>query len=282
MTATRSTGDGPGPSDQYVQSLVRGLNVIRAFDEDHPEMTLSEIAAATSLTRATARRFLSTLVEVGYMKSHGRWYSLTPRVLELGFSYLSSLSLPEVAQPYLERLSQEIDESSSVSVLDGSDIVYVARATIRRRIMSVTINIGTRLPAHLTAMGRVLLAAQAPEDLSDYLRTLPSDAPTERAITDPAALRTELDLVREQGFSLIDQEVQEGLRSIAVPVLGRRQHSVSRNSDTPPRTVIAAVNVSTSASSLSRADIVDRFLDPLRRTSAAIADDLEETRRGRG
>ncbi|WP_406631736.1 IclR family transcriptional regulator C-terminal domain-containing protein [Amycolatopsis sp. WGS_07] len=281
MTATRSAGGGPGPSDQYVQSLVRGLSVIRAFDEDHPEMTLSEIAAATSLTRATARRFLSTLVEVGYMKSHGRWYSLTPRVLELGFSYLSSLSLPEVAQPYLEQLSQEIEESSSVSVLDGAEIVYVARATIRR-IMSVTINIGTRLPAHWTAMGRVLLAAQAPEDLNDYLETLPSDAPTERAITDPEAFRAELNLVREQGFSLIDQEVQEGLRSIAVPIFGRRQHSMSRNSDTPPRTVIAAVNVSTSASSLSRADIVDRFLAPLRRTSAAIADDLEETRRGRG
>ena len=280
MTSPMDAEGSPEPSDQYVQSLVRGLNVIRAFDQDHPEMTLSEIAVATSLTRATARRFLSTLVKVGYMKSNGRWYSLTPRVLELGYSYLSSLSLPEVAQPHLEQLSREIGESSSVSVLDGSDIVYVARVTIRR-IMSVTINIGTRLPAHTTAMGRVLLATATEEELADYFAELTIEAVTARSISDHASLRKELDRVRQQGFALVDQEVQEGLRSIAVPVLGHTPHPMRRTSGTSPESVIAAVNVSTSASSLSKADLVSKFLGPLQRASSAITADLEEARIGR-
>src|ERR1700712_1905056 len=131
-------------------------------------MTLSEIATLTNLTRATARRFLLTLVEIGYMQTDGRLYSLTPRVLELGFSYLAALSLPEIAQPALEELSRATGESSSASVLDGDDIVYVARVAVRR-IMSVSITVGTRFPAHSTSMGRVLLAGLAPDALLSHL-----------------------------------------------------------------------------------------------------------------
>ncbi|MEQ1737237.1 MAG: helix-turn-helix domain-containing protein, partial [Rhodoglobus sp.] len=147
------------PSGQYVQSFARGLAVIRAFDGDNPRMTLSELAARAELTRATTRRFLLTLVQLGYVTTDGKWFELTPHVLELGFSYLSGLSIPEVAQPHLERLSRQLEESTSASVLDGDSIVYIARVPTRR-IMNVSITIGTRFPAHITSMGRVLLAAQ--------------------------------------------------------------------------------------------------------------------------
>src|SRR6476619_7621189 len=150
----------------FVQSLGRGLAVIRAFDEQHPELTLSDVARSTGLTRAAARRFLLTLCDLGYVRSDGRWFSLTPRVLELGYAFLSSLSLTDVAEPHMERLVAEVHESSSVSVLDGADIVYVARVPTSR-IMTVSINVGTRFPAYATSMGRVLLAEHP--DLDGYL-----------------------------------------------------------------------------------------------------------------
>ena len=156
-------------SSDFVQSLERGLAVIRAFDEEHSELTLSDVARATDLTRAAARRFLHTLVDLGYVRTDGRLFALRPRVLELGYSYLSSMSLPEVAQPHLEALSARIHESCSVAVLDGDDIVYVARV-VTRRIMTVAINVGTRFPAYATSMGRVLLAGQPDDWLDDLPR----------------------------------------------------------------------------------------------------------------
>ena len=155
-------------SGGYVQSLARGLAVIRAFDETRPEMTLSDVARATDLSRAAARRFLHTLVQLGYVWTDGRLFALTPRVLELGFAYLSSVSLPEIAQPHLERLVSRVHESASVSVLDGDDIVYIARVPTSR-IMTVSINIGTRFPAYATSMGRVLLANLPAERLDEFL-----------------------------------------------------------------------------------------------------------------
>src|SRR5579862_4318011 len=143
----------------FVQSLDRGLSVIRAFDADHPQLTLSEVAAATGLSRAAARRFLHTLVHLGYMRSSGGRFELRPKILELGYAYLSSLTLPEVAMPHLEELVEQVRESSSVSELDAGDVVYVARVPTKR-IMTVTISVGTRFPAYATSMGRVLLAAQ--------------------------------------------------------------------------------------------------------------------------
>ncbi len=154
--------------EHFVQSLERGLAVIKAFGSEDPELTLSDVARRTGLTRAAARRFLLTLADLGYVRSDGKHFALTPRVLELGYAYLSSLSLPEIAEPHLERLAAEVRESSSVSVLDGDEIVYVGRVPTSR-IMRVSINVGTRFPAYATSMGRVLLAALAPEALDAYL-----------------------------------------------------------------------------------------------------------------
>ena len=168
MTQQRRTGGAPAASDQYVQSLARGLAVIRAFDTDHPMMTLTEVAARTDLTRATARRFLHTLVELGYVRTDGKIFALTAKVLQLGYAYLSGLSLPQLAQPHLEELSLKLGESTSAAVLDGTDIAYIARVATRR-IMTVGITVGTRFPAYATSMGRVLLAALPPAELEDYL-----------------------------------------------------------------------------------------------------------------
>lgn len=253
------------PSGQYVQSLARGLSVIRAFDTDHSEMTLSDIARRTGLTRATSRRFLLTLVELGYVRTDDRLFTLTAKVLELGFSYLSSLSLPEIAQPHLEQLAAGIHESTSASVLDGSDIVYVARVPTRR-IMSVRINIGTRFPAYATSMGRVLLSGFTPEELDAHLANPGFEGFTSHTITSRVALEKELAKVRKQGFAIVDQELEVGLRSIAVPI-----RHVSG-------TVIAAINVSTTATTHTLESIQQNFLPPLKLAAERISDDLTAAR----
>jgi len=247
----------PEPSDEFVQSFARGLAVIRAFDGDHPRMTLSEVADRTGLTRAAARRFVLTLVTMGYLTGDGRAFQLTPQVLELGYSYLSGLSVPELAQPHLEALSRELGESTSASVLDGADIVYVARVPTRR-IMNVTITIGTRFPAHATSMGRVLLAHLPAAQLDAFLANLHAEHRTDRTVTDPAALRAALDEVRQQGWALVDQELEVGLRSIAAPVHAR------------DGTVIAAVNVASSASTASAERLREEFLPALLATAERI------------
>ncbi|RFA19497.1 IclR family transcriptional regulator domain-containing protein [Subtercola boreus] len=244
-----------------MQSLVRGLNVIRAFDADHPQMTLTEIAAQTSLTRATARRFLLTLVEIGYLQTDGRLFSLTPRVLELGFSYLSALTLPEIAQPTLEELSRITGESSSASVLDRTEIVYVARVAVRR-IMSVSISVGTRFPAASTSMGRVLLADLAPDALATLLDAVHFDQRTSFTLHDRAALEVELGRVRTAGHALVDQELELGLRSLAAPITTRAG-------------VVAAINVSVSAGTFTPARMRETLLPPLLTAAATIATNLD-------
>jgi IclR family transcriptional regulator, pca regulon regulatory protein len=209
-----------GRGADFVQSLERGLAVIRAFDQSHPELTLSEVAARTGVTRAVARRFLLTLATLGYVRSDGRFFSLTARVLELGYAYLSSLSLPEVAEPHLEALVAEVNESSSVSVLDGDDVVYVARVPVSR-IMTVSISVGTRFPAYATSMGRVLLAGLTSDDLETYLSSVSLAPLTARTLTSVDALRAEVVKVRAQGWSLVNQELEEGLRALAAPVRDR-------------------------------------------------------------
>jgi IclR family pca regulon transcriptional regulator len=248
-------------SGDFVQSLARGLSVIRAFDTEHAELTLSDVARRAGITRAAARRFLLTLESLGYVASDARAFRLTPRVLELGFSYLSSLSLPEIVQPHLEALSREVDESVSAAVLDGADIVYVARVPTRR-IMSVRITIGTRFPAFATSLGRVLLAG-LPGTAADAALAASDLAPlTARTLTDSTALHDELDRVRAQGWSLVDGELEPGLRSIAAPLHGRDGR------------VVAALNVSTSATRDSVERVRDAYLPPLRRTAAAIDAEL--------
>jgi IclR family pca regulon transcriptional regulator len=245
----------------FVQSLERGLAVIRAFDRDHPELTLSEVAAATGVTRAAARRFLLTLAELGYVRADGRFFSLTARVLELGYAYLSSLSLPEVAEPHLEALVTEVNESSSVSVLDGEDVVYVARVPTSR-IMTVVISVGTRFPAYATSMGRVLLAGMPDGELEDYLARVKLARLTARTVSSVAALRGELVKVRGQGYSLVNQELEDGLRAIAAPIRDRSGR------------VIAALNVSAHASRTSLEVMRRDLLPPLLKTAARIEADF--------
>ncbi|MEV4468732.1 IclR family transcriptional regulator [Nonomuraea sp. NPDC049504] len=245
----------------HVQSLARGLAVIRAFSAAQPELTLSQVARATGLSRAAARRFLITLTDLGYVRSDGRLFALTPRVLELGYAYLSSLSLPEVADPHLERLAAEVRESASVAVLDGEDVVYVARVATAR-IMRVTISIGTRFPAYCTSMGRVLLAGLPAAELDAYLERAEPRRLTSRTIVLPAALRAELDEVRGRGWAMVDQELEEGLRSIAAPIRDRSGRTV------------AAVNVSTHASRTSLQAVRRDLLPPLLATATKIESDL--------
>ncbi|MFG1941830.1 IclR family transcriptional regulator C-terminal domain-containing protein [Nonomuraea sp. NPDC048826] len=254
---------------EHVQSLARGLAVIRAFSAAAPELTLSEVARATGLTRAAARRFLLTLTDLGYVRNDGRLFSLTPRVLELGYAYLSSLSLPEVAAPHLERLAAEVHESASVAVLDGEDVVYVARVATAR-IMRVSISIGTRFPAYCTSMGRVLLAGLSPADLDAYLDRVRLRRLTSRTLATPSALRDELDGIRERGWAMVDQELEEGLRSIAAPIRDRTG------------AVTAAVNVSTHASRTSLQQARRVLLPPLLATAARIEADLAPARRSPG
>lgn len=265
MTISETSNEAPDPSGQYVQSLARGLSVIRAFDGDHAEMTLSDLARRTGLTRATSRRFLLTLVELGYVKTDGRLFSLTARVLELGFSYLSALSLPEIAQPHLEQLAASIHESTSASVLDGSDIVYVARVPTRR-IMSVRINIGTRFPAYATSMGRVLLSGLTKEELDVHLAGIDFEGLTSHTVTSRTALEEELTRVREQGWAIVDQELEDGLRSIAAPI----RHGTG--------VVLAAINVSTTASSHTVESIHETLLPPLLLAAENISNDLTASR----
>lgn len=245
----------------FVQSLERGLAVIRAFDADHRSLTLSEVAAATGVTRAAARRFLLTLAELGYVRNHGRYFSLTARVLELGYAYLSSLSLPEVAEPHLEALVAQVDESSSLSVLDGTDIVYVARVPVRR-IMTVAISVGTRFPAYATSMGRVLLAGQTDDWLDGYFATAALTSITARTMADAKRLRAELQRIRRDGYALVDQELEEGLRSIAAPIRDREGRAA------------AAINLSTHASRTTVETMRDTLLTPLLETASAIEADL--------
>ncbi|XVX21682.1 IclR family transcriptional regulator domain-containing protein [Actinomycetota bacterium] len=234
MSTPAGPGEGqatPPPSGEFVQSLARGFDVILAFDAEHPDLTLADVARRTGLTRATARRFLYTLVTLGYVRTDGRHFSLTPRVLRLGYAYLSGISLPEVAQPHLKDLSRSLGESTSAAVLDGDDIVYVARIHTQR-IMSVGIPIGTRFPAYATSMGRVLLAALPQPELDDYLARVTLEPITPLTVRDPEALRAEVGRVREQGYAVVDQELETGLRAVAVPVTDSRGR------------VVAAINVS--------------------------------------
>lgn len=249
----------PGPGDQFVQSLARGLEVIVAFDADHPEMTLAQVAQRTGYSRATARRFLHTLVELGYMRTDGKSFALTPQVLGLGTAYLSGLGLPQIAQPHLEALSAQLGESTSVAVLDGTDIVYVARVATRR-IMSVGIAVGTRFPAYATSMGRVLLAALDDAALDSVLERTDLKPLTPRTIHEPAELRRELERVRAQGWALVDQELERGLTSMAAPILDGRG------------TAVAALNVS--AATMDDTPQIDRARDPLLQSARAIGADL--------
>ncbi len=250
---------------EVVQSLARGLAVIKALDAEPRRQTLSDVARATGLTRAAARRFLLTLVELGYVSSDGRHFSLRPRVLEFGQAYLDSVRLPVVAKPHMERMSAQMGESCSLAILDGADVVYVERVATRR-IMTAVIHVGTRLPAWVTSMGRVLLAHLPPAELDHALAGLTPVRFTEHTVADVADLRSELARVRRDGVSVVDQELELGLISMAVPVTGRLPSGEVG--------IVAALNVPTHAGPGAAETMRRELLPALQATAAAISADL--------
>ncbi|MGW7270172.1 IclR family transcriptional regulator domain-containing protein [Streptomyces sp. NPDC054864] len=254
---------GPG----FLQSLARGLGVLRALGRARGEgLPLTAIAAATGLPRATARRCLYTLELEGYAAHDGRLYRPLPRILELGYARLSRLGFADIAEPHLRQLTGRVHQSASVTVLDGTDILYVARAATVR-VMSVHITLGTRFPAHPTAMGRVLLAGLPREDRARLLKAAPPRPLTHRTVTDPTALHHILDRAAADGHATADEELEEGLRSVAVPI-----------EDAQGR-VVAALNVAQHAGTAPLDETVRALLPALRETAAAIEADLHTAAR---
>jgi IclR family transcriptional regulator, pca regulon regulatory protein len=258
-------------SPDFVVSLARGIEIIRAFASADATtspalsnfrladaLTLSEVAARTGLARAVVRRFLYTLAELGYVTTDGKYFRLTAKILDLGYAYLSSFSLPKIAERFLEEVTLETKESSSASVLDGHEIVYVARVQTRR-IMSISLGIGSRLPAFCTSMGRVLLAHLQADELDRYLNNAKFTRFTEKTICDPESLRKELVTVTKQGFALVDQELELGLRSLAVPVFAGGAKAV------------AAINIGTQAARTPKSELGQRFLPVLRKAAKSIS-----------
>jgi IclR family pca regulon transcriptional regulator len=250
-----------GRGSHFVQSVQRGLSVVCAFDAQSQALTLSEVAHASGLPRAAARRFLLTLVEAGYVRVDGRLFELTPRVLDLGRPFLDNLTLPELTEPHLRALVRQVQESASVAALDGAEIVYIAHVPARR-VMAVTVPVGARDPAFATALGRALLGAQPDTWLDAFLDEVGLRRFTSKTIASPLLLRRELERVRELGYALVDEEFEDGLVAVAAPI---------RNSN---EDVIAAVNLAVHASRWSAATVRTDLLPHLLDTASAIERDV--------
>ncbi|RMU23243.1 Beta-ketoadipate pathway transcriptional regulator PcaR, partial [Pseudomonas savastanoi pv. glycinea] len=232
----------------FMTSLARGLAVIHAFQERKRHLTIAQISHRTEIPRAAVRRCLHTLIKLGYATTDGRTYSLLPKVLTLGHAYLSSTPLATSSQPYLDRMSDQLHEACNMATLEGDDILYIARSATTQRLISVDLSVGGRLPAYCTSMGRILLAALDDVSLHEYLDHVDLQPKTSRTIRTPEALLECLQLVRQQGWCIVDQELEQGLRSIAVPVYDASGQ------------VLAALNVSTSAGRVARSELEQRFL----------------------
>ncbi|WGY48465.1 IclR family transcriptional regulator C-terminal domain-containing protein [Vibrio sp. ABG19] len=252
----------PGDRD-YVGALASGLEVLQAFDAEHRRMTVSEVAAKTAMDRAKARRFLLTLVALGFVKQSGRQFELTPRVLQLGYAYQASNQYRMVIQQYLEEITDELGESSSLAVLDGDEVVYVVRSAARHRLMAITLSVGTRLPAAYTSMGRVLLSHLPDPQLDAVLERAELEAFTPYSLTDRTQLRAEIIKVREQGYSVVDQELDLGLRSVAVPVFSGAGE------------LLGAANISTNGARVSMETLLESYLPRLQ----LLADKVRQTTR---
>jgi len=245
----------------FVLSLARGLRVIETYEGHTGGQSVADVASQTGLSRAAVRRLLMTLQHLGYAETDGRLYRLKTRILKLGFSYLSSGSLPTLAQPILEHVTEVIHESSSLTVLDGDEIVYIARSAAKR-ILSVGLSVGSRLPCYCTSMGRVLLASLSDRELAAYLKRVELKALTSKTITNKSALAEIVHRVRSEGFALVDEELELGLRSIAVPVKMHLNETV------------AAMNIGVHAMRASPAEMVKRFLPVLRENARLLGHSL--------
>ena len=246
-----TTDTGGGSPRQFVNGFARGLKVIRAFGEGAERLTLTQVAGRAGLTRAGARRLLLTLEELGYASHIGRQYFLTPKVLSLGYAYISSMPLWNIAQPILGRLVQETDETCSVSVLDDTDVVYILRIPVRR-ILSISGNVGSRLPAYATSMGRVLLGSLPAGQLNDLLSKIELVSYTRNTITDAAKLRRVIAQDHAKGYSWIEGELEEHICGLSVPIYDNE------------RKTIAALNISFNRPRISREAVTKKFLPPLR------------------
>ncbi len=247
-------------SSTFVASLAKGLEVIRCFGDQADSLTVSDIANKTGFSRATARRFLLTLKTLGYVTGDSKHFRLTPKVLTLGHAYLSSLSFWDLARHYLEEVTRQTRESSSVAVLDGGEVVYVCRSSAPHRLMSVALHAGARLPAHATSMGQVLLAAHPDPAVDTFIETYGLPAYTRRTISTAEDLHERLRMVRRHGYSLVDQELEPGLRSLAVPVRNRAGN------------VVAALNISAHSARISKSHILRNFLPHLRCAAEKLVD----------
>jgi IclR family pca regulon transcriptional regulator len=241
----------------FIGGFAKGLRVVEAFGEAQPKLAISDVSARTGLDRATARRCLLTLTELGYAAYDGKFFELTPKILRLGHAYLSATPLPRLVQPYLDQLSDTAGQSASASVLDGGEVVYVARAA-QRRVMSINLMPGSRLPAYCASMGRVLLAALPEAEARSLILASDRKANTIHTRTDPDALIDELRLVRRQGYAVIDQELEIGLCSIAVPL------------ETARGRVVAALNIGAPAALAPAAEMAKRYLPAMREVQAAL------------
>ena len=249
--------DGMNPRD-YVNSLARGLEVLRTFNRTGRKMTLSQVASETGNTRAGARRILLTLIHEGYAVSDGKLFDLTPQVLELGHSVLSSKGVWEIAKPFIDNLSTETQESVSAAILDKFDVVYVSGAQYHR-VISVGISVGARFPAHCTANGRVLLAAQPDEQWSDMLSRIKLTKMTNKTVVDKKEFGKILERVRDQGWSFVNQELEIGLMSIAAPV------------KTSSGTLVGAINIGVPTLRISPEKMVSNVLPKLLKTTTDIS-----------
>jgi IclR family pca regulon transcriptional regulator len=250
--------DGYAGDPNFVLSLARGLRVIEGFESRTSGMTIAEVATAAEISRASARRLLLTLQTLDYVECSRRIYRLKTRTLKLGFSYLSSTSIVAAAQPILERITETLHESASMSVLDGDQIIYVARS-VASRVMSVGLSVGSRLPAYCTSMGRVLLGAHSDAELDDYLRNLRPERHTSKTTVGKILLRRAIAQARADGYSIVDGELEIGLRALAVPVRGRNGR------------IAAAINVGVHALRVERKDMLRRFLPVLTQQAAALS-----------
>lgn len=257
------------PNREYVQSIGRGLAVIKSFSRSADALTITDVAERTNLSRAAARRFLLTFRELGYVTAEEGRFRLTPRVLDLGFTFLSTMRLPDVAQSTMEEVVAAVHESCSITVLDGMDIVYVARVP-SQRIMSISLTVGARLPAHPTSMGRVLLAGLDDASLDCYLSQVTLAPLTVRTVTNKTQLRRILREVREQGWAIIDQEVELGVRSIAAPIRDRSGRTT------------AAINISSHSSRVTMKELRSRYLPIVRQAAERISNLLGAPQANRG
>ncbi len=247
-------------TEEFVRALARGLAVIECFGPNSPALTLSQVAKEVGMNRATARRLLHTLTQLGYMGYDGKFFRLAPRVLQLGYAYLSTLDIWRVVQPYLMELVEQVEESCSVTVLDGAEVVYVARAPVAGKVMAINPHVGSRLPAHVSSPGRMLLAGLEPGELDRVIAGIgPLRSYTEYSVTDPDRLKTIIRQAGRQGWALVDQEMELGLRSIAVPI-----HDGGSK-------VIAALNVGGHTSRKTVEDMLGGFLPALQQTAERIS-----------